>query len=412
MSDVLFIKDETDLQYYKSLRPKNKYNKIKFKYICSKCGKEKEKQLIAFKDNTFICSFCKSKQALLEKYGVTNNFQRKDIKDKIKQTCLNKYGTEYVTQAKEFKDKVKQTCLDKYGVTSSLSVKSIRDKIKETNLIKYGAENPFQSEEIKDKIKDTCLERYGTSHASQSNIIKEKTKQNCLEKYGVESTNQLESVKQKKKETCLSNYGVEYALNSAEIQEQIKQRNLEKYGVESTNQLESVKQKKTNTFLEHYGSTSYLQSEEGKAHNKQVKLERYGDEYYSGEKKYLYEDILFRSKPELCFYIYHKDNNIPIIYEPTPYIEYEYEGKEHFYKPDFLIENKLYEIKGDQFFKENKMVCPFDHSLDGLYEAKHQCMIRNNVTILKYKDYIFYVNYINEKYGNDYLNQFKIKKEG
>jgi len=411
MSDVLFIKDETDLQYYKSLRPKNKYNKIKFKYICSKCGKEKEKQLMAFKENSFICSFCKSKQALLDKYGVVNNFQRKDVKAKIKQTCLDKYGVEYSAQAGQTKNAIKESNLKHFGTTCPLANKEIREKIKQSNLQKYGVENPFQADQFKEKIKETCLERYGTEYAIQSDLVKERTKQNCLAKYGVESTNQLNSVKQKKKETCLNNYGVEHPLNSTEIQNQIKQRNLEKYGVESTNQLESVKQKKTNTFLEHYGSTSYLQSVEGKIHNKQVKLERYGDEYYSGEKKYVYNEILFRSKPELCFYIYHKDNNVPIIYEPMPYIEYEYDGKEHFYKPDFLVNGKLYEIKGDQFFKENKMICPFDHNLDGLYEAKHQCMIRNNVTILKYKDYIFYVNYIKEKYSSDYLEQFKIKKE-
>lgn len=40
MSDVLFIKNETDLQYYKSLRPKIKYGRLKFKYICNKCGKD------------------------------------------------------------------------------------------------------------------------------------------------------------------------------------------------------------------------------------------------------------------------------------------------------------------------------------------------------------------------------------
>lgn len=410
MSDVLFIKDETDLQYYKSLRPKNKYNKIKFKYICSKCGKEKEKQLMAFKENSFICSFCKSKQALLDKYGVVNNFQRKDVKAKIKQTCLDKYGVEYSAQAEQTKNAIKESNLKHFGTTCPLANKKIREKIKQSNLQKYGVENPFQADQFKEKIKETCLERYGTEYAIQSDLVKERTKQNCLAKYGVESTNQLNSVKQKKKETCLNNYGVEHPLNSTEIQNQIKQRNLEKYGVESTNQLESVKQKKTNTFLEHYSSTSYLQSVEGKIHNKQVKLERYGDEYYSGEKKYVYDGILFRSKPELCFYIYHKDNNIPIIYEPMPYIEYEYDGKKHFYKPDFLVNEKLYEIKGDQFFKENKMVCPFDHSFDGLYEAKHQCMIRNNVTILKYKDYMFYVNYIKEKYSSDYLNKFKLKK--
>ena len=35
------------------------------------------------------------------------------------------------------------------------------------------------------------------------------------------------------------------------------------------------------------------------------------------------------------------------------------------------------------FFDENgKMINPFDRSMDDLYEAKHQCMIKNNINIL------------------------------
>ena len=63
---------------------------------------------------------------------------------------------------------------------------------------------------------------------------------------------------------------------------------------------------------------------------------------------------------------------------------------------------------GDQFFNENKMVCPYDHNYDGLYEAKHQCMLKNNIIILKYKEYVKYVKYVNEKYGKNYIKQYKI----
>lgn len=63
---------------------------------------------------------------------------------------------------------------------------------------------------------------------------------------------------------------------------------------------------------------------------------------------------------------------------------YKHDGKEHFYMPDFKVRDELIEIKGDHFFKEDgTMQNPYDHSQDGLYEAKHQCMIKNNVTILK-----------------------------
>ena len=53
-----------------------------------------------------------------------------------------------------------------------------------------------------------------------------------------------------------------------------------------------------------------------------------------------------------------------------------------------------FEIKGDHFFKDknynNKMICPFDHSQDALYEAKHQCMLKNNVIIITSTEYIMF----------------------
>ena len=264
---------------------------------------------------------------------------------------------------------------------------STKERRKVTCIAKYGVENTFQSEEKKAKIRQTCKERYGVEVCSQNPEVYAKVKKTNIERYGY---------------TC--------SLNTEENLTKRKETWLKTLGVDNPNKSNIIKNKSRKTMLEKYGVEYYTQTEEYKQRSMKSKLEKYGDAFYSGLVIYYYDYIYFRSKPELCFYIYHKDNNIPAVYEPTPYIEYEYEGKQHFYKPDFLIENKLYEIKGDQFFKENKMVCPFDHSLDGLYEAKHQCMLRNNVTILKYKDYIFYVDYINEKYGNDYLNKFKLKK--
>ena len=46
----------------------------------------------------------------------------------------------------------------------------------------------------------------------------------------------------------------------------------------------------------------------------------------------------------------------------------------------------MYEVKGDQFFEGDKMINQFDRSQDGLFEMKHQCMIENNVVILKKDD--------------------------
>ena len=78
--------------------------------------------------------------------------------------------------------------------------------------------------------------------------------------------------------------------------------------------------------------------------------------------------------------------------------------------PDFIVEGQIIEIKGDHFFKEDgTMQNPFDHSQDGLYEAKHQCMLKNNVKIIKASQMKDILKYIHKTYGKGYLKQFKNK---
>ena len=78
-----------------------------------------------------------------------------------------------------------------------------------------------------------------------------------------------------------------------------------------------------------------------------------------------------------------------------------YDERTWTYHPDFLINGKVYEIKGDHFFKYNessgqeKMFCPYRNPkwsdeqyawVCGKFEAKHQCMIKNNVRIMRDAD--------------------------
>ena len=109
----------------------------------------------------------------------------------------------------------------------------------------------------------------------------------------------------------------------------------------------------------------------------------------------------FDSKWEIFVFCYCKLKNIQCEYSPNISIPYKYDGKQWTYHPDFLIEGKLYEVKGDQFFRINEttgkeeMFCPWrsnDESDDeykwkcGKEEAKHQCILANNITILRRKD--------------------------
>ena len=123
---------------------------------------------------------------------------------------------------------------------------------------------------------------------------------------------------------------------------------------------------------------------------------------------YTFNNIKFDSSWELAYYIWLKDHNIDFEYQPNMPIEYKVNNLIKYYYPDFLINNQFYEIKGNQFFNENnQLINPFNNTLD---IEKYQCMIDNNVKILREKDIIPILDYINEKYGKNYLKQFKYEK--
>ena len=303
--------------------------------ICPVCGKR--------------CKFLKfNKGGYSETCSYVCGQLNPKTREKIENTSMMKYGVKNGGGSKQALEKSKQTSMEKYNVEFYSQTRECQEKIEQTNLEKYGCKNVFQNEEIKDKIKETNLEKYGCEYPMQSKEIQEKSKQ-----------------------TNLENLGVEYTLQSKEIQEKSKQTNLEKYGCEYSSQSGEIKEKTKQTNLKKYGKEFYTQTHE--CHKKR-------------RKRISYDNLTFDSSWEVKVYQYCKENNISCIYQPDIQFVYEYQGKEHVYQPDFLINDKLYEVKGDQFFEGDKMINPFDRSQDGLFEMKHQCMIANNVVILKKDD--------------------------
>lgn len=75
--------------------------------------------------------------------------------------------------------------------------------------------------------------------------------------------------------------------------------------------------------------------------------------------------------------------------------------------PDFEIDGKLIEVKGDHLFDEHNNPI-FDHKHP--WKEKYQCMLNNNVTIWRFKDIKPYIDYVTQTYGRDYLTQFRINK--
>lgn len=89
--------------------------------------------------------------------------------------------------------------------------------------------------------------------------------------------------------------------------------------------------------------------------------------------------------------------------------------KKHLYYPDFEIENRLIEIKGDMMIDENGKVIPHPtlikkakkenpDLLESQISAKNKCMKEWDVEIWSSEKIKFYLDYVKEKYG---LNYFK-----
>lgn len=61
--------------------------------------------------------------------------------------------------------------------------------------------------------------------------------------------------------------------------------------------------------------------------------------------------MTFGSSWEFLVYDFLLENHIDFEYQPAISLPYDYHGTHHTYHPDFLVNGKIYEVKGDQFFR-------------------------------------------------------------
>ena len=337
------------------------------KCICKICGKEEDLRThlkihkISSKDyydlylkkvEEGICPICGKETKFLGisqgyRFYCSNKCHQNDPnaqKDRIEKSKLNNFGIE----------KRKETWKNK----SLEDIKLIQNKRVNTNKEKYGVENYSQTNEWKNVAPDKIS-------LAQKNLIKNNLHHS--QKVGYINPFSLDLIKKKIKETKLKNHNNENFINHKKF---------------------------TETCLEKYGCENPMQNH---------------DIFKKTKKKYFYDNQNFDSKPELYYYIWLKDHNIDFEYQPSEKFTFEYNGEERKYFCDFKVNNEYQEIKGLQFFENKdingKMINPFDRTQDELYEAKHQCMIKNNIKIIT--DYSEYENYIIEKYTNDFINLFR-----
>lgn len=330
-----------------------------------------------------------------------------------KKTKFNSFETGYrktcsrscSNKSKEQKERYRQTCIEKYGVTNISQTIQYKEKFKNTCIKRYGVENPGQSVEIKQKIRDT----YNKNHLPKPIVYDprtplEKQKDTLLKKYGVNCTFKIPEIREKIKTTLIEHYGVENPFQAEEVKEKIRKTCKEKYGTENSFQSEIVKQKYRENNLKKYGVEHPAQFKYVQEKAKQTCIEKYGH-YPITYNKYEFDNEKFDSSFELAYYIWLKDNGIDFTFHPNISFPYEYAGKVHSYYPDFLVDGTVTEIKGSQFFENGKMINPYDRTQDELYNAKYQCMLKNNVNIIT--DCTEYIDYVNNKYTTDFITLFK-----
>lgn len=245
------------------------------------------------------------------------------------------------------------------------------------------------------QVEQTAILRYGSLENMQKLNLLNGNK-TSLKKYGVKHFTNRNKCKQTKKKK----YNNEYYTNRNKCFNTIKS----KYNVDNPSQIIGISDKVKQTKKNRYNNENYNNQEK----LRKTCLQKYGYTNPGCIKNiYYYDNISFDSSWELYFYIYCKDHNINIERNNDKFIYY-INNIKHFYYPDFKIDNKYIEIKGDQFFKKDgTMQNPFGHKQDKLYEVKHQCGLKNNVIFLKEKDMKKYIDYVNIKYGKDYIKQFK-----
>lgn len=362
-------------------------------FTCEKCGKRSGVQLKSFiKNKSLICSACKAIETNEMKYGYKNSFSNPAVQSKAHESLINKYGR------------------------VGLACQEIKDKATETNVKKYGAPNPLSlNTEPYKKRNETVQKKYNVSNVFQDEQVKEKCKKAWINNYGVDNPSKSEKVLDRIEKTNLKSIGVSWPMQSPTVQDKLKATNLEKFGSEYVMGTDYFKEKSKQTYFEKHGVTSPLQNPDVKKRIKMSNLEKYGVEWFSQtpefatlrSTKFMYDSKSFDSSWELAFYIYCIDNNKTIT-RPTKKFAYDYNGTTHYYHPDFEVDGKLYEIKGPQFFKKDgTMQNPYNHELDGLFEAKHQCGLKNDVIFITNEDIKKYFNYVNSTYTKDFINLFK-----
>lgn len=287
-----------------------------------------------------------------------------------------------------------------------------QSKVASTNLIRHGDEHPSRLDKFKKKAQAKWMVNLGVDNPQKSQIVREKTNNTNNDRYGGPAPACSKEVLNKMQSTCKKRYDVEnpfQLLPPRTSQSDATKEKIRNTWIGKTNEeVADIAGKREDTCLRRHGAVNPFQVAEFKAKSRESCRKRHGVDYYSQSIEYhqrkrhkfhseKYPGLTFDSKWEVQVYEFCRDNDISVEYSPEVVFPYEYDGGVHFYHPDFRIEGGLYEVKGDNFFRVDEtghevMFNPYRNPEwsdgryaweCGKYEAKHQCMLRNGVVILR-----------------------------
>ena len=222
---------------------------------------------------------------------------------KAKNTKAELYGSPTFNNREKFR----QTLLEMPDERISEWRNSILNSFRE----KYGADSYMATSEFREKAADWVRRTYGERYDNVLQVpeIRRANEEKNLAEHGHPRWSNWE----KGRETCMRNHGVDVIFKSLEFRDKVRAEMVEKYGVP-----------------------------------------------YPAQNRYEFDGERFDSLPELAFYVWAKDNGMNVVRNKTISFGFVFDGREHRYWPDFLLDGKPVEIKGDQFFREDgTMYCPY-----------------------------------------------------
>lgn len=151
-------------------------------------------------------------------------------------TNLEKYGVVNPMQNKEVQARMATTLFEKYGVTNASQLDFVKSKKRLTSLQRLGVENPSQSEKVQLKKRQASMEKWGTTSPNSAEAVKAAVRETCLSRYGVESTGGLPEriekmkatiashspkrkaeINRRRQKSCQDRYGVRHVMHSEDI---------------------------------------------------------------------------------------------------------------------------------------------------------------------------------------------------